>query len=92
MPLIDDEPPSTRPRGQYSLRSFRCFCGTVQKPQSYGLGLSGGMMLPMPAGMLISIELSRPPASSSSTRVRGSADSRLASTQPALPAPTITKS
>src|SRR6185437_4160592 len=35
---------------------------------------------------------SLPPASSSSTRFFGSAESRLASTQPAEPAPTITKS
>src|SRR5512138_2234721 len=35
---------------------------------------------------------SRPPASSNSTRRRGSADSLFASTQPAEPAPTITKS
>jgi hypothetical protein len=35
---------------------------------------------------------SRPPASSSSTRVPGSAESRLASTQPAEPAPTMMKS
>jgi hypothetical protein len=34
------------------------------------------------------IQLSRPPASSSSTFVAGSALSRLASTQPAEPAPT----
>jgi hypothetical protein len=34
------------------------------------------------------IQLSLPPASSSSTRAPGSADSRLASTQPAEPAPT----
>src|SRR6185437_12994032 len=35
---------------------------------------------------------SLPPASSSSTRFLGSAESRLASTQPAEPAPTMTKS
>jgi hypothetical protein len=34
------------------------------------------------------IQLSGPPASSSSTRLRGFSDSRLASTQPAVPAPT----
>src|ERR1019366_9691494 len=34
------------------------------------------------------IQLSRPPTSSTSTRLVGSADSRLASTQPAEPAPT----
>src|SRR5688572_27561816 len=38
------------------------------------------------------IESSRPPASSSSTRFDGSAESRLASRQPAAPAPTTMKS
>src|SRR3972149_3962934 len=38
------------------------------------------------------IQLSRPPASSSSTRFPGSADSRLASTQPAQPPPPMMKS
>ena len=26
------EPPSVRPRGQYSLRPFACVCGSVSKP------------------------------------------------------------
>src|SRR5262249_48515712 len=38
------------------------------------------------------IQLSLPPASSSSTRVAGSAESRVASTQPAEPAPTMVES
>jgi len=42
------------------------------------------------AGILIQIQSSRPPASSSSTFTSGSADSRLARRQPAVPAPTIT--
>ena len=41
------------------------------------------------AGMRISIFLSGGPASSSRTRLVGSADSRFASTQPAAPAPTM---
>jgi hypothetical protein len=40
--------------------------------------------------MWIQIPLSRPPASSISTETDGSADSRLASTQPAVPPPAIT--
>jgi len=43
----------------------------------------------MPAGMWIIADLSRGPASISNTSTAGSADSRLASTQPALPAPTM---
>jgi len=35
------------------------------------------------------IQLSLPPASKSNTRMPGSADKRLASTQPAEPAPTM---
>jgi hypothetical protein len=42
-----------------------------------------------PAGMWMNGLRSRGPASSSSTRQRGSALSRLASTQPADPAPTM---
>ena len=45
---------------------------------------------PTPAGMRTSTLLSFLPASIRQTRFAGSADSRLASTQPALPAPTIT--
>jgi hypothetical protein len=40
--------------------------------------------------MWYQIQLSRPPASSSNTRVFGAADSRFASTQPAEPAPAMT--
>jgi hypothetical protein len=40
--------------------------------------------------MLMFSERERAPASSSNTRVDGSAERRLASTQPAEPAPTIT--
>ena len=42
------------------------------------------------AGVWMNGESSGPPASSSRTRTVGSAESRLASTQPAEPAPTIT--
>src|SRR5438045_7040077 len=48
--------------------------------------------LAMPAGMWMKGCQSRGPASSSRTRWFGSAERRCASTQPAGPAPTITKS
>ncbi len=47
---------------------------------------------PTAAGMWMKGWLSRGPASISATRTSGSADRRLASTHPAVPAPTITKS
>jgi len=61
--------------------------GSALKPQ-VKLGWSSNFM--NPAGMWISGFQSRPPASINTTRVAGSSLSRLASTQPADPAPTIT--
>src|SRR5262249_13980773 len=49
-------------------------------------------MWAMPAGIRIQIQRSSSPASRSSTRCRPEAVSRLARTQPAEPAPTMTKS
>ncbi len=34
MALIEDEPPITRPRGQYTDWPAALSCGTVRKPQS----------------------------------------------------------
>jgi len=85
MPLMADEPPQPRPRGHHSLRFCRCGSGSVQNPQ-----LDSPLSLiswPTPAGMRTSRPSFLPPASSSSTRRLGSALSRLASTQPADPAP-----
>src|SRR5437773_1007686 len=48
--------------------------------------------MPIIAGVWMYGESSAPPASSSKTLACGSADSRLARTQPAEPAPTIMKS
>ncbi len=59
--------------------------GRVGKSQAC---LGSPRSLPNPLGMRISGLLSSPPASTSSTRVRASSDSRLASTHPADPAPT----
>ena len=50
------------------------------------------MICTSPAGIWMAMLLSLPPASINSTRVPGSADSRLASTHPADPAPTMMKS
>src|SRR5262245_1125573 len=85
---MDELPPITLPRGQYSSRSVRCFCAVVVKFQSYGVLNS----LLNAAGMWISCLRSGPPASTRATRQSGSAESRFARTQPAEPAPTITKS
>jgi hypothetical protein len=82
--LIEVLPPSVRPCGYHIARLFSCFCGTVSKPQ-----LTAGLVsLVKPTGMWIRGDQSRPPASSSRTLVAGFALSRLATTQPAAPAPT----
>ena len=62
-----------------------CFCGTVDQPQE-AMPL---VILAKPAGMWISGCQSLPPASSSVTEMAGSSLSRLASTQPAGPPPTM---
>src|SRR6266511_2605530 len=54
------------------------------------LNMSYSCILPMPSGMWMSGLTSRPPASIKSTRAAPSSLSRLASTQPAEPPPTIT--
>jgi hypothetical protein len=85
MPLIEDEPPQPLPRGHHSRRPSRCGSGSVQKPQLKGpLAL---IRLPTPAGMWMRVDLSGPPASSSSTLCAPSSVNRLASTHPAEPAP-----
>jgi hypothetical protein len=68
------------------IRSFAFHSESATKFQLY-CGLSSSLV--KPTGMLLHIELSFGPASSSSTRVRGSSVSRLTSTQPAEPAPTM---
>ena len=89
MPLIELEPPSTLPRGQYILRLPAPGSGSVSKHQFTRLSAK---VLPKPSGMWIHILLSLPPASSRMTVVFGSSVRRAAMTQPADPAPTITKS
>ena len=84
MPLIELEPPRVRPRGTGMERLFAFGSGSVAKFQLY-TGLFSSLV--KPAGMLIHIDLSGGPASSSSTRLFRSSVSRFASTQPAEPAP-----
>jgi hypothetical protein len=87
MPLIELDPPSSRPRGRNSRRPFSVGSGSVVIRQvSSGLSIA----FIMPSGIRIRNLFAPPPASSSSTRVCGSSVSRAASTQPAEPAPTIT--
>src|SRR5213593_4633145 len=82
--LIDVEPPSVRPCGYHISRPSIWDWGTVENPQL----TSGGVSLVNPTGMWMSGFQSRPPASSSSTSLDGSALSRLATTAPAAPDPT----
>ncbi len=86
MPLIELEPPRTLPRGIGIGRLPLLASGSESNSQ-----LTAGMsiVLVKPAGIWIQMLLSLPPASSSRTVVFGSSVSRLASTQPAEPAPTM---
>ena len=86
MPLIELEPPKVRPRGIGIRRLWALGSGSLSKFQLY-FGLLSSLV--KPAGMLIHIELSFGPASSSRTVQRLSSLSRFASTQPAEPAPTM---
>src|SRR5437762_7992738 len=84
MALIDVEPPSVRPCGYHISRPSIWAWGTVENPQL----TSGVVSLVNPTGMWMSGFQSRPPASSSSTSLDGSALSLLATTAPAAPDPT----
>ena len=85
MPLIEPEPPSTRPRGTGMERPFMPGWGTVEKRQ---LSFAVPMAAATPAGILMKGWLSLPPASSRQTVWRGSSDRRAASAAPAVPPPT----
>ena len=85
MPLIDDEPPITRPRGHDTRRPSMCGSGSVSYAQLYVWLCSGYANAD---GMWISTLRSGGPASTTSTLTSGCSVSRLASTQPADPAPT----
>src|SRR6516165_12824950 len=71
------------------MRPFSPFCGTVLNAQL----LSLPEIIRMIAPGVVTTQLSHlPPASSSATEVAASSESRLATAQPPLPAPTTTKS
>ena len=89
MPLIDEVPPSKRPRGCGRLRLPLDSSGSVENPQV----MPGIIMAVVHAAGTETIRwLSRPPASSSSTLADGSSDNLLARTHPAEPAPMTMKS
>ena len=87
MALIADDPPMPRPRGIGTAVPV-ADCTVVVSPQLdspvRSAGHAGGIAL---RGCGVA-----PPASSNNTRALVSSDSRAAMTQPALPAPTTTKS
>jgi hypothetical protein len=86
MALVDEDPPITLPRAHSTLRPPTLSSGSQKYIQSWRRSVR---ILPQPSGMWIMGSRSQPPASSSSTEHPGSALSRLASTQPADPAPTM---
>ncbi|BBZ47676.1 hypothetical protein MPRM_49570 [Mycobacterium parmense] len=87
MALIAEDPPMPRPRTS-RIDDPVADCTVVESPQSAELpimvGHNGGTAL---AGNGVAL-----PASSSNTRALGSSESRLAITDPAVPAPTTMKS
>jgi len=86
MALIDDEPPTMRPRAHSRPRPPVKTSGSAKYIQSC---LRWSRRRGQPSGILIHGSRSQPPASSSSTRLPLSSLSRLASAQPAEPAPTM---
>src|SRR4051794_28578952 len=82
------EPPRHLPRGMSSDRPMRFGSGSDMYDQSRSVR----NCLANPTGMRTLMLRSDPPASTSSTRLAGSWLRRLASTQPAEPAPTTMKS
>ena len=85
MPLIDEEPPSTRPRGQSMRRPSRCVSGSDSNPQ---LNADRFIGIDSAVGMRTKRFRSEPPASRRATVTSGSSDNRAARMQPAEPAPT----
>ena len=87
MPLMELEPPSTRPCTVAICRPPVFSVGSVRNCQvTSGLAI----VLMNPAGMWIHGLLSGGPASSTHTVAPASSERRVASTEPAAPAPTIT--
>jgi hypothetical protein len=87
MPLMAEDPPSARPRGHFIAVPVAA-CTTVVSAQSADVPCRAGQA----GGTDIASSGCRLPASSSSTRAAPPSDSRAASTHPAVPAPTTTKS
>ncbi len=85
MALIEDEPPITLPRAHSTARLSIVASGSAKYIQS---SMRFARMRPQASGMRSHGLLSQPPASRSSTRA--SSLRRLASVQPAEPAPTMT--
>ena len=85
MPLTELDPPRVLPRTHASTRSVGPNGRVGKNHANFGFPRS----LPKPRGMRIMRLLSLPPASSSNTRFAGFSERRLASTQPAEPAPTM---
>ena len=86
MPLTDDEPPMTRPRGHDMRRPSIPGSGSVSYAQLYLVPASGYANA---EGMWMKRLRSGGPASSSRTLTSGCSVRRLASTHPAEPAPTM---
>ena len=84
---MEEEPPSTLPRGVCSRRPPRPGSGSVWNRQSYFSMFIG---IESAEGICTKIERSPPPNSSRSTVFAPSSVRRFASTQPADPAPTMT--
>ncbi|MNE87646.1 hypothetical protein D3C80_1848710 [compost metagenome] len=87
MPLISVEPPSPLPRGTEMTRPLVFSSASVLKSQLY-LRLVSSLL--KPAGIGIHGLRGCPPASTSRTLCFPEAVSRFASTQPAVPPPTMT--
>jgi hypothetical protein len=87
MPLVVDDPPMPRPRASRTDDPV-ADCTVVESPQSAGPPI----MLGHNCGIALAVGGLALPASRSNTRVLGSSESRLASTEPATPEPTTMKS
>ena len=85
MPLMELDPPSTRPWSQVSSRFSISGTGSALNPQ-LNLGWFAAAK-PKPGSRSSGLRLD-PPASSSTTETSGSSDSRAATTEPAAPDPT----
>ena len=79
---MDEEPPNTRPRGQFMTLSFKNLSGSDLKPQLNFLVFIG---IPSAVGIFMKIFLSEPPASIKRTLTDLSSLSLAATIAPAEP-------